>query len=104
MIKHPTHEPAPQSRHSDSSKAHDSGHLSRAAAASSDAQRHQAIAARAYQKYLDSGRNDGHDVENWLKAEEELQAEQQHHQSRSGNSDQIQTAHRAELAHCVTLQ
>jgi hypothetical protein len=31
-----------------------------------------AIAARAYQIYLERGRQDGHDVDDWLQAEYEL--------------------------------
>ncbi len=30
------------------------------------------IAARAYSLYLDRGRQDGHDVDDWLQAEREL--------------------------------
>lgn len=33
---------------------------------------HQEIAARAYQIYLERGRVDGHDVDDWLQAEYEL--------------------------------
>jgi|GEM_PF-2098629 hypothetical protein len=32
----------------------------------------EAIAARAYQIYLERGRQDGHDVDDWLQAEYEL--------------------------------
>lgn len=30
------------------------------------------IAARAYELYVERGRSDGHDVEDWLRAEREL--------------------------------
>lgn len=33
---------------------------------------HQEIAARAYQIYLERGRVDGHDLDDWLQAEYEL--------------------------------
>lgn len=33
---------------------------------------HHEIAARAYQLYLDRGRQNGHDVDDWLQAEYEL--------------------------------
>jgi hypothetical protein len=33
------------------------------------------IAARAYERYVQRGREDGHDVEDWLAAEGELRAE-----------------------------
>ena len=33
---------------------------------------HQEIAARAYQLYLQRGRQEGHDVDDWLQAEYEL--------------------------------
>ena len=32
----------------------------------------EAIAARAYQLYLERGREDGHDVDDWLQAEYEV--------------------------------
>lgn len=30
------------------------------------------IAARAYERYIERGRDDGHDVDDWLEAEREL--------------------------------
>jgi hypothetical protein len=36
---------------------------------------HQAIAARAYQKFVARGYQNGHDVEDWLAAERELRSE-----------------------------
>ena len=33
---------------------------------------HDAIATRAYYRYLARGREDGHDLEDWLQAESEL--------------------------------
>jgi hypothetical protein len=33
---------------------------------------HEQIAARAYQLYLERGRIDGHDIDDWLQAEYEL--------------------------------
>lgn len=33
---------------------------------------HEEIAGRAYQRYLDRGSADGHDIEDWLAAEQEL--------------------------------
>ena len=33
---------------------------------------HQEIAARAYQLYIERGRQQGHDVDDWLQAEYEL--------------------------------
>ena len=35
----------------------------------------EAIAARSYELYLARGREDGHDVEDWLAAEAELSAQ-----------------------------
>jgi Protein of unknown function (DUF2934) len=35
----------------------------------------EAIAARSYELYLSRGREDGHDVEDWLAAEAELSAQ-----------------------------
>lgn len=37
---------------------------------------HEEIEARAYQVYIERGRGDGHDVDDWLKAERERLAEQ----------------------------
>ncbi len=37
-----------------------------------EAPSHAAIAARAYELYLERGRLDGHDVDDWLQAEYEL--------------------------------
>jgi len=36
---------------------------------------HEQIAVRAYRHYLDRGMGSGHDVEDWLRAEGELQRE-----------------------------
>jgi hypothetical protein len=33
---------------------------------------HQQISARAYQLYLERGRQDGHEIDDWLQAEYEL--------------------------------
>jgi hypothetical protein len=33
---------------------------------------HQAVAARAYQIYLERGRQSGHEIDDWLQAEYEL--------------------------------
>ena len=33
---------------------------------------HEAIRKRAYELYVDRGREDGHDLEDWFRAEEEL--------------------------------
>ena len=38
------------------------------------------IAGRAYQLYLERGGTDGHDVDDWLHAEEQLAREQQQRQ------------------------
>lgn len=35
---------------------------------------YEMIAARAYQRYLERGRQDGHDMEDWIAAETELRA------------------------------
>jgi hypothetical protein len=37
---------------------------------------HEEIEARAYQIYIERGRGDGHDLEDWLQGERELLAEQ----------------------------
>lgn len=37
---------------------------------------HEEIEARAYQIYIERGRGDGHEVDDWLKAKRELLAEQ----------------------------
>jgi Protein of unknown function (DUF2934) len=37
---------------------------------------HQEIAVRAYQLYVERGRADGHDVEDWLQAKQQLLAKQ----------------------------
>ncbi len=39
---------------------------------------HAAIAARAYQRFVARGRQNGHDLDDWLQAERELRSEQQH--------------------------
>ena len=35
---------------------------------------HEAIRTRAYELYVERGMEDGHDVEDWLRAEEEVSA------------------------------
>jgi hypothetical protein len=40
---------------------------------------HHEIAVRAYEKYLERGKQDGHAVEDWYAAENELRAEQHRH-------------------------
>ena len=35
---------------------------------------HEAIRTRAYELYVERGMEDGHDVEDWLRAEEEVAA------------------------------
>jgi DUF2934 family protein len=35
---------------------------------------YEEISSRAYEIYVESGRKDGHDVENWLQAEMEVRA------------------------------
>lgn len=40
-----------------------------------DEHRQSRLSARAYQRYLDRGAEDGHDVEDWLEAEREMAAE-----------------------------
>jgi hypothetical protein len=37
---------------------------------------HQAIAARAYARFVARGRNNGNDLDDWLQAERELRSEQ----------------------------
>lgn len=36
---------------------------------------HEAIAERAYQLFVEAGGQDGHDIDHWLMAEQELRAE-----------------------------
>ncbi len=67
--------------------------------------RPQAIADRAYQKYLNSGQKPGCDVENWLQAEQELLAEQAlQNPARVDDGEPIKVLSKGELAGCVSLQ
>lgn len=63
---------------------------------------HQAIAARAYQNYLAGGRKDGQDVENWLKAEQELRAEKA--RASSGDAEAVKIKPAAGGGDFVSLQ
>ena len=44
-----------------------------------DGPTHEEIEARAYQIHLEHGRAEGHDVEDWLQAEQELLSRQAKH-------------------------
>jgi hypothetical protein len=62
----------------------------------------QAIAARAYQNYLAGGQKDGHDEENWLKAEAEILAEQQS-PGTIRDSENVKIEPDAELGDCLSV-
>ena len=50
---------------------HSKGDRSAASVSSSDADR-DAVCKRAYELYVDRGMEDGHDLEDWFRAEQEL--------------------------------
>ncbi len=87
MTKHPTPETDSSSTLADSSA------------------RQEAIAVRAYHKYLAGGQQAGQEVENWLQAEQEILSEQQlQNPGRPDDGEPIRVASAGELAECVSLQ